>query len=43
MKAVVEHAPFDFRVEEVEKPAAGPLEVVIRIEAAGICAGDRVM
>ena len=22
MKAVVEHAPFDFRVEEVKKPAA---------------------
>lgn len=43
MKAVVEHAPFDFRIEQVDRPTAGPLEAVIRIEAAGICAGDRVM
>lgn len=43
MKAVVEHAPFDFQVEEVPVPSPGPLEVLIRIEAAGICAGDRVM
>ena len=43
MKAIVQHAPFDFRLERVPKPAAGPGEVVLRIEAAGICAGDRIM
>ena len=31
MKAIVQHAPFDFRLERVPKPAAGPGEVVLRI------------
>lgn len=43
MNAIVQHAPFDFRLERVPKPSAGPLEVVLRVEAAGICAGDRTM
>ena len=43
MRAVVQHAAFDFRVELVDKPVPGPLEAVIKIEASGICAGDRIM
>ncbi|MPM17142.1 Erythritol/L-threitol dehydrogenase [bioreactor metagenome] len=43
MRAVVQHAAFDFRVELVDKPVPGPLEAVIQIEASGICAGDRIM
>jgi L-iditol 2-dehydrogenase len=40
MLAVVCHAPHDYRVEEVPKPRAGPREVIIQVEAAGICASD---
>lgn len=40
MKAVVTHAKGDYRLEEVPVPQAGPLEVVVRIEIAGVCAGD---
>lgn len=43
MRAVVAHAAHDFRVELVDRPVAGPLEAVIKIEAAGICTGDRIM
>lgn len=41
MHAVVVHAPGDFTYEEVERPHADPGEVVLRVGAAGICAGDR--
>jgi threonine dehydrogenase-like Zn-dependent dehydrogenase len=41
MKAVVVRHGRRFRYERVEKPRAGPGEIVIRIEAAGICAADR--
>ncbi len=40
MTAVVCHGPEDYRVEQVERPAAGPRELVIRITACGICASD---
>lgn len=40
MKAVVTYGPHDYRLEERPTPRAGPGEVVIRVAAAGICAGD---
>jgi threonine dehydrogenase-like Zn-dependent dehydrogenase len=40
MKAVVCHAPGDYRLEEVPAPVAGPGEVVIRLDACGVCASD---
>ncbi|WP_010273237.1 erythritol/L-threitol dehydrogenase [Paenibacillus senegalensis] len=40
MKAVVAYAPGDYRLETVDVPQAGPGEIVIKVEACGICAGD---
>jgi threonine dehydrogenase-like Zn-dependent dehydrogenase len=40
MRAVVCHGPEDYRLEEVSVPEAGPGEVVVKIDAAGICASD---
>jgi L-iditol 2-dehydrogenase len=40
MQAVVCHGPLDYRLENVPRPAAGPLELVIEIVACGICASD---
>ncbi|WP_427365318.1 alcohol dehydrogenase catalytic domain-containing protein [Candidatus Caldatribacterium saccharofermentans] len=40
MKAVVNYAPFDFRLEEVDVPSIGPGEVLIKVGGCGICAGD---
>jgi threonine dehydrogenase-like Zn-dependent dehydrogenase len=40
MRAVVCHGPEDYRLEERPVPTPGPGEVVIRIEAAGVCASD---
>jgi len=41
MKSVVCYGPKDLRVEEQEKPAAfGPNEVLLNIEAGGICGSD---
>lgn len=40
MKAVVAHAPFDYRVEEVPVPVVGPGEVLLKVLACGVCAGD---
>ena len=40
MKAVVAYAPNDYRMEVVDVPKAGPGEIVIKVEACGICAGD---
>jgi threonine dehydrogenase-like Zn-dependent dehydrogenase len=40
MKAVVNYAPGDFRLEEVDVPEIGPGEVLIKIGGCGICAGD---
>lgn len=41
MKAVVVHGGHRFAYEEVDRPTAGPGEIILRIEAAGICAADR--
>jgi L-iditol 2-dehydrogenase len=40
MQAVVCHAPFDYRVEEVARPEPGPGELLVEVGAAGICASD---
>lgn len=40
MEALVIKAPFQMAMEEVAKPIAGVGEVLVRVEAAGICAGD---
>jgi L-iditol 2-dehydrogenase len=40
MQAVRNHGPRDYRLERVERPHAGPGEVVIRVDAAGICGSD---
>jgi erythritol/L-threitol dehydrogenase len=40
MVAVRNYAPRDYRLEKIEKPHAGPGEVVIKIDAAGICGSD---
>lgn len=40
MLAVVCHAPRNYRLEWVKRPAAGPHEVIIKILSCGICAGD---
>ncbi|QUH30651.1 MDR/zinc-dependent alcohol dehydrogenase-like family protein [Vallitalea guaymasensis] len=40
MKALVAYAPMDYRLEEVDVPRAGEGEIVIKLEACGVCAGD---
>ena len=40
MQAVRNHGPRDYRLEGVARPHAGPGEVVIRVDAAGICGSD---
>ncbi|QKJ88141.1 Erythritol/L-threitol dehydrogenase [Paramixta manurensis] len=40
MKAVVAYAPGDYRLEEVAVPTIGAGEILVKIEACGICAGD---
>jgi len=40
MKAVVAHGAQDYRLEQVPVPRAGEGEIVIRVEACGICASD---
>lgn len=40
MQALVAYAPGDYRLEEVATPRAGEGEIVIKVEACGICAGD---
>jgi L-idonate 5-dehydrogenase len=40
MRAVVIHAAKDLRIEEVAPVAIGPREVLVRIEAGGICGSD---
>ncbi len=40
MDAVVAYAPGDYRFEQVEVPRAGPDDIIIEVEAVGICAGD---
>ncbi|SDD62452.1 alcohol dehydrogenase catalytic domain-containing protein [Auraticoccus monumenti] len=40
MQAVVVHGPEDYRLEEVDVPVPGPGEMLIRVEAVGVCASD---
>ncbi len=40
MQAVVCYAPGDYRLETKDVPKPGPLEVLTKVEASGICAGD---
>jgi erythritol/L-threitol dehydrogenase len=40
MSAVVCHGPEDYRLEELPVPDPGPGEVLVRVEAVGICASD---
>lgn len=40
MRAVVCHGPEDYRLEELPVPQPGPDELVIKVEAVGVCASD---
>lgn len=40
MKAVVTHGPQDYRLEELPVPQAGPGEVILKVDHAGVCASD---
>ena len=40
MKALVAYAPGDYRLETVDTPRAGEGEMILEVEACGICAGD---
>lgn len=40
MKAVVAYAPYDYRLQDVPVPKIGPHEILVKVEACGICAGD---
>jgi len=40
MKAIVAYAPSDYRFEMVDTPRAGEGEIILKVEACGICAGD---
>jgi erythritol/L-threitol dehydrogenase len=40
MKAVVAYAPGDYRYEEVPVPEISAGEMLVKVEACGICAGD---
>ena len=40
MKAVVCHAPKDYRLEQLPTPQAAPGEVVVKVESCGVCASD---
>lgn len=40
MKSIVCHGPKDLRIEEADAPTAGAGQVLIKIEAGGICGSD---
>ncbi len=40
MKAVVAYSPGDYRLEEVAVPKIDDEEILVKVEACGICAGD---
>jgi len=40
MKAVVCHGPHDYRLDEIPVPEIGPEEILVKVKACGICAGD---
>jgi L-iditol 2-dehydrogenase len=41
MKAAVFHSVGDIRIEDVEKPAIGPDEVLVKPRSVGICGSDK--
>ena len=43
MRAAILRAPFNIVVENVEKPKAGPREILVRIKANGVCGTDTAM
>lgn len=40
MRAIVLHAPGDIRLEQRQRPVAGPGEVVLRVASVGVCGSD---
>lgn len=40
MRAIVLHAPHDLRIEPMPAPPPGPHDVLVRMEAGGICGSD---
>jgi 2-desacetyl-2-hydroxyethyl bacteriochlorophyllide A dehydrogenase len=40
MRAIVAYAPGDYRLETVPVPRAGTDDIIVKVEACGICAGD---
>lgn len=40
MKALVAHAPGDYRLETVPVPRAAGDDVIVKVEGCGVCAGD---
>ena len=40
MKALVAHAPGDYRLEQIPTPRAEKDDVIVKVEGCGVCAGD---
>ena len=40
MKALVAYAPGDYRLETVDTPRAEGKDIIVKVEACGVCAGD---
>lgn len=40
MRAVVARAPHEFKLEEVPVPQVGPDDILVKVEACGVCASD---
>ena len=40
MQVIRAHGPRDYRIEEIAVPSPGPGEVLIQVDACGICASD---
>jgi hypothetical protein len=40
MRALVVYGPGDYRLETVPVPRATPDDIIVKVEACGICAGD---
>ena len=40
MRAIMCREPWDYRLEEVPTPRAGPGEVLVKVNACGVCASD---
>lgn len=40
MKAAIFHGPMDIRMEEIDTPAIQPTDILIKVDACGICGSD---